>query len=68
MKRRLTSLCSQHQDKCLIKDNREVSSPNKSRILTLAIEFEKNTLNQTKDYQLLETKLKEIQKILDHKR
>lgn len=68
MKRKLASVCGQHQDKWAIKESKEVSSPNKSRILTLAIEFEKYTLNQTKDYQILESKLKEIHKILDHKR
>lgn len=43
-------MCIEHQEKCLTKDHKEVSSPNKSRLLTLAIEFEKMTLNQTKDY------------------
>lgn len=50
LKQKLTSLCGEHQEKFLTKINKEVSSPNKSRLLTLAIEFEKMTLNQTKDY------------------
>lgn len=39
LKQRLALLCCQHQEICLVKENKEVSSPNKSRLLTLAIEF-----------------------------
>lgn len=45
-----------------------MTSPNKSRLLKLAIELEKAIRMQAVDYQLLESILKEIQKIVDHKR
>lgn len=67
LKQKLSSLCCEHQEKSLFKSNKEVSRVNKSRLLTLAIEFEKMTLNQTKDYCAIENKLKEIHKILDGK-
>lgn len=37
LKQKLTTMCEEHQEKCLIKENKEVSSPNKSRLLTLGI-------------------------------
>ena len=45
-----------------------MTSPNKSRLLKLAIELEKAIRMQAVDYQLVESILKEIQKIVDHKR
>lgn len=37
LKQKLAALSSQPQDKCLFKTNKEVSSSNKHRLLTLAI-------------------------------
>ena len=64
LRQKLASMSYQHQESSLMTDLKEVSSSNKSRILKLAIELEKLTQTQNREYATIENVLKEIQKIL----
>lgn len=68
LKQKLNLLSEQILDQGLLKDQKDITSPNKSRLLKLAIELEKSIRTQAIDYQLVEPLLREIQKILEHKR
>jgi len=61
-------LSEQILDQGLIKDQKDMTSPNKSRLLKLAIELDKAIRTQAVDYQQVESILREIQKIVEHKR
>jgi hypothetical protein len=52
------------QEQGLIKDQRDITSPNKSRLMKLAIELEKAVKALATDYLQVEGFLKEIQKIV----
>lgn len=56
------------QDQGLLKDPRDIASPNKSRLMKLALELEKALRTQAIEYPLLESLLREIAKILEHRR
>jgi hypothetical protein len=68
LKQKLAVLCEQIQDQGLVKDQKDVASPNKSRLVKLALELEKSLRTQAIDYPLVESLLREIQKIVEHKR
>jgi hypothetical protein len=68
LKQRLNALSEQVQDQGLLKDPRDTASPNKSRLMKLALELEKALRTQAIEYPLLESLLKEIAKILEHRR
>lgn len=68
LKQKLNLLTEQLQDQGLFKDQKDTTSPNKSRLLKLALQLEKSLQTQAIDYQLLESILKEIHKIVEHKR
>jgi hypothetical protein len=68
LKQKLNLLSEQILDQGLLKDQKDITSPNKSRLLKLAIELEKSIRTQAIDYQLIEPLLREIQKILEHRR
>ena len=60
-------LSEQILDQGLFKDQKDITSPNKSRLLKLAIELDKAIRTQAVDYQQVESIQKEIQKIVEHK-
>jgi hypothetical protein len=68
LKQKLAVLCEQIQDQGLVKDQKDVASPNKSRLVKLALELEKSLRTQAIDYPLVESVLREIQKIVEYKR
>jgi hypothetical protein len=68
LKQRLNALSEQVIDQGLLKDQRDITSPNKSRLMKLALELEKSLRTQAIEYALVESLLKEIQKIVEHRR
>lgn len=56
----------QHDDKCLI--TKELSSTKKQRIMKLALDLEKQTKIQNRDYEAIEVAAREISKILEIKK
>lgn len=52
----------QHDDKCLI--TKELSSTKKQRIMKLALDLEKQTKIQNRDYEAIEIAAREISKIV----
>jgi len=53
IKQKLNNLSEQFQDQGLFKEQKDITSPNKSRLLKLAIELEKSVKTQATDYQLV---------------
>ena len=51
-----------------LKEQKDITSSNKSRLLKLAIELDKAVRMQAVDYLLAESILRDIQKIIEHKR
>jgi hypothetical protein len=68
LKQKLAVLCEQIQDQGVLKDQKDVASPNKSRLVKLALELEKSLKTQAIDYTLVESLLREIQKIVEYRR
>lgn len=56
----------QHDDKCLI--TKELSSTKKQRIMKLALDLEKQTKIQNRDYEAIEIAAREISKIVEVKK
>lgn len=53
LKQKLNLLTEQIQDQGLLKDQRDITSPNKSRLMKLALELEKSIKTQAVDYTLV---------------
>ena len=68
LKQKLNVLCEQIQYQGFMKDQKDVTSQNKSRLMKLALELEKSLKTQAIDYALVESLLKEIQKIMEYKK
>lgn len=68
LKQKLAALCEQIQDQGFLKDQKDLTSPNKSRLVKLALELEKSLKTQAIDYPLVESLLLQIQKIVEYKR
>lgn len=68
LRQKLALLSELFLDQGLLKEHRDMTSPNKGRLLKLAIELDRSIRTQAIDYQLVESILKEIQKIVDHRR
>lgn len=64
LKQKLNQLSEQLLEQGLHKDPKDTTSPNKSRLLKLALEAEKALHTQAIDYFLLEGILRDILKIL----
>lgn len=68
LKQKLAALCEQIQDQGFLKDQKDLTSPNKSRLVKLALELEKSLMTQAIEYPLVESLLLQIQKIVEYKR
>lgn len=64
LKQRLQVLSEQVMDQGLLKDPKDIASPNKARLMKLALELEKALRTQAVEYPLVESLLREVQKIL----
>lgn len=68
LKQKLSALSEQAIEQGLLKEEKDLTSSNKSRLLKLALELEKSLKTQAIEYGAVESILKEIQKIVEHKR
>jgi hypothetical protein len=68
VKQKLNALTEQILDQGLLREQKDITSSNKSRLLKLSIELERAFQTQAVEYPLVESLLKEIQKIVEHKR
>ncbi len=51
-----------------MKEQKDVTSPNRARLLKLSIELEKTAKSQAPEYPVLESQLREVAKIVEHRR